>query len=582
MLRVIKQKAMDQDEEMSTRKQRESPKSFNLQKVTEKLVSHVPVSVGSRTCASSANSSISSKADDEDGTQKCEVRTNTTSPVSAYASSKDSQKESLGKTNAAFSDALPPNLTTSVERPKKARKVSLELSERNNANTSESKSKKPRLGGGPIHQNSMPVAPFLPPFLLLARDQDELALSRLHVFVRNQIEVFTATPAELAQPAPGRKQPIQLHQVGLRCIHCRHLPNRKRVKRAVCYPSSLGRVYHSVSDMKFDHFSKCRELPADLRAVFETLKTEGRKSNEKKNKSAFSSTAQYYHDSALQMGMVNGSGGIFLAPPSSQLAAQFMRLQSSFTSRQGVIMESLIRTFPVHNLGPNPKQFLDGISGNLRPEILMTAIARPGDATEVVTPAPQATSRDQTAVPLAEEEDRDNLNPLHCFVRQQVEIFSADKNDMSAPAPGRKQRILLGQVGIRCKHCVKLPPKDRVKRAVCYPPSVGGIYHSVSNMKFDHFGICRGLPPHSRELFTKLKSSCGQHYSPRRSSSSTTAQYYEKSALRKGLTDTQTGIRFRTAKLTVEETPVASPATQKAILSPGMSALMVAASQASV
>lgn len=36
----------------------------------------------------------------------------------------------------------------------------------------------------------------------------------LHVFIWNQIEVFTATATELAEPGTGRKQ-IQLNQVGL-------------------------------------------------------------------------------------------------------------------------------------------------------------------------------------------------------------------------------------------------------------------------------------------------------------------------------------------------------------------------------
>ena len=66
------------------------------------------------------------------------------------------------------------------------------------------------------------------------------------------------------------------------------------------------------------------------------------------------------------------------------------------------------------------------------------------------------------------------------------------------------------------------------ERAICYPPSVEGIYHSVSNMKFDHFGKCRGLPPQAREEFTSLKSSCsrkgtaGNNSSSRGSSSSHT------------------------------------------------------------
>ena len=82
----------------------------------------------------------------------------------------------------------------------------------------ERQSKKPRLEEAPV---------------LLGRDDADsaLPLKPLHAFIRQQIEVFSATPLELNQPAPGRKQAIQLGQVGIRCRHCSHLPVRNRVKR---------------------------------------------------------------------------------------------------------------------------------------------------------------------------------------------------------------------------------------------------------------------------------------------------------------------------------------------------------------
>jgi hypothetical protein len=167
-----------------------------------------------------------------------------------------------------------------------------------------------------------------------------------------------------------------------------------------------------------------------------------------------------------------------------------------------------------------------------------------------------------------------------------VEVFTADKNDIAAPAPGRKTRVVLGQVGIRCTHCAKLPVKQRVKRAVCYPPSVGGIYHSVSNMKFDHFGLCRALPPQAREEFTTLKSSCsrrgtaGNNSSRGGGSASSTAQYYNESAIRKGLVDSNAGIRFRTVQQQQARENQDLPLAQRQQLPTGMSALMMAASQA--
>jgi hypothetical protein len=136
----------------------------------------------------------------------------------------------------------------------------------------------------------------------LAQPDDASFLNPLHVFVRKQIEVFTATEREISQPAPGRKVAIRLHQVGLRCIHCKTLPSKARVKRSTCYPSSVGRVYHSVSDMKFDHFPSCKGFTNELRVEFDSLKAQNRKPGKETQGYGRSSTSQYYHDSARMMG----------------------------------------------------------------------------------------------------------------------------------------------------------------------------------------------------------------------------------------------------------------------------------------
>ena len=70
-------------------------------------------------------------------------------------------------------------------------------------------------------------------------------------------------------------------------------------------------------------------------------------------------------------------------------------------------------------------------------------------------------------------------------------------------------------------------------------------------MKFDHFGVCHGLPPSEREEFTKLKASCSQKGVKRKrtgmgcTTANSTGQYYRDSAVYElGLVDTDKGIRF--------------------------------------
>lgn len=555
----------------------------------------------------------------------------------------------------------------------------------------------------------------LQPLLLLAHPTDASVLSPLHVFVRQQVEVFTATDQDICQPAPGRKNRVQLHQVGLRCIHCRDVPPRDRVKRAVCYPSSVGRVYHSVSDMKFDHFTNCKAFPAHVRARFQELKVESKQKRSSSSKAPkapsymFSSTAQCYHDAACKMGMVDAKGGLFMTkdlrlpddasivttndsnnmnnnmwdhhsdPSRHHHQQQHQQLfhASSFvsggataaaaampepcvdiaaTSRIPILPKlihnnttplpfvidgySMAAAFPMGlaaaTQSPNLLSNLQNNNGNAimsslasylytlnscpiqseskidqRVQQPIAAPASPPVARNVAcsTTATATSSRSSTrrgwrlTAPL----DEQHLNPLHCFVRRHIELFVADKDDMAAPAPGRKTRVVLGQVGLRCIHCTNLHPKDRVKRAVCYPAAVGGIYHSVSNMKFDHFDKCRGLPETDRAIFTALRSSCGRH-GPRSSSgsvasnnvavagaaanSNSTAQYYHDSAFVLGLIDTDTGMRFQhcdvpshvaLANYAMHETAIAPKQDDPSQLhhktaTDGISALMIAAS----
>ena len=141
------------------------------------------------------------------------------------------------------------------------------------------------------------------------------------------IEVFTATKEDVDAPAPGRKQAIVVGQVGLRCIHCRHTTkSSERVKRAVCYPSSIKRIYRSVIDMKLDHFLHCKFVPVTLKDRLIALKANNTRST--------GTTMQYFIKAATSLGMIDANSGVRLKeivpalpppPPSSVEAVQPVR-----------------------------------------------------------------------------------------------------------------------------------------------------------------------------------------------------------------------------------------------------------------
>jgi hypothetical protein len=78
-------------------------------------------------------------------------------------------------------------------------------------------------------------------------------------------------------------------------------------------------------------------------------------------------------------------------------------------------------------------------------------------------------------LPLAMPMDKDWLTPLHCFVRRHcVEVFSASHDDVATPSKGKRKPLHVGQVGIRCPHCIAPPDAvgQRERGSVYYPNTI--------------------------------------------------------------------------------------------------------------
>ena len=639
MLRVMKQKVKSSVSEESSRQSGASsareesllPDSDDYKQQIPMVFANVPhsISVPWTKGPESSSSSISSEGLHIMAPLTRVSEDETTSGVRVLVTTEDSPTASSIQPGKKHTSTHPNGIQESSFEHTFARKVSTsEIDE--NESVPSAKRRRMSIDSTPA------TTAALPSVRLLAMPEDSSILNSLHTFCRMQIEVFTATPVDMAQPAPGRKTPIKLHQVGLRCIHCRHMVARDRVKRAVCYPRSVNRIYHSVSDMKFDHFSQCRGFSPDMRAKFEALREECKRRSERKDTNGNgggSSTAQYYHDAACKMGLVDSkeNDGIFMAgqvldhrqlpaslvneavrtntkPPSKSIC----ETSRATTEKKPLVCDTILPKQPTtsNQQPPFPTSFPvltpqvlamyqslqncgDGSGGVLPNEIKVqqqpvpTPIYPPLNGVSAFSVPTQQSTVMTMALPsndkmclLAMPEDPAFLNGLHCFVRRNVEVFIATKEDASAPSPGRRTRVKVGQVGLRCIFCSRLPHKDRVKRAVCYPPSVGGIYHSVSNMKFDHFGNCKGLTPEARLEFVRLKSSSGRRNTPSsngsRSGTSSTAQYYEESAARLGLIDGDGGIQFRNQDAGTIGSNGGESATD------GISALMIAATNPTV
>ena len=105
----------------------------------------------------------------------------------------------------------------------------------------------------------------------LSAPDDVHWLSNYLCFVREKcVEVFEADDAELAWRSNANV--INPRQVGIRCRYCAHIHQRDRAGRSTSFPSSLSRIYQSLTMMLREHFPTCTEMPPAIKERFLALK----------------------------------------------------------------------------------------------------------------------------------------------------------------------------------------------------------------------------------------------------------------------------------------------------------------------
>lgn len=400
--------------------------------------------------------------------------------------------------------------------------------------------------------------------LLLAMPQDRHCLSETLCIVRNNVEVFTATEADINAPAPGRKRPIQVGQVGLRCVYCRMCNQRDRVKRATCFPSSMKRIYRAVIDMKLDHFKNCPYVPSGLKGRLDQLQAGSTRST--------GMTVQYFVKSAKELGMMdNEEDGVSidlkrvgiakiseqdynassplppppLPPPplpaismerdtTAPYKADALDSHAHHKPKKGKRQQQQ-KPRKQNNQPPPPQMGLPTITQNA-PCSTLPFEARDGMATSFAPQLPE--KRYSGKVLLSLPDDENFLSPLRCFLRMNVCAFTASAHDIAVRTP-TTFAVRVGQVGVGCVHCLAVPPKARSNRAVCFPFAMSRIYQSVADIQRFHLGECRMMPPNVRAEFLRLQSE-----SAKGSRGLATRTYWIDSAKKIGLADGSAGMYF--------------------------------------
>jgi hypothetical protein len=123
--------------------------------------------------------------------------------------------------------------------------------------------------------------------------EDDDVLSPLHCFMRRYcVEAFSATAEDVAIPRYGKSHgfKVEIGQVGIRCLHCKACAPGKRAERAVCYPSSLRNIYHSIETWQRRHSLVCKKItPWVRKSIMELMES---------SKTRAGGRRQYWEDSA--------------------------------------------------------------------------------------------------------------------------------------------------------------------------------------------------------------------------------------------------------------------------------------------
>ena len=159
---------------------------------------------------------------------------------------------------------------------------------------------------------------------------------------------------------------------------------------------------------------------------------------------------------------------------------------------------------------------------------------------------------------IAMPEDKLYLSELQCWVRQNLEIFSATTQDiaLSSYGGGRRASVVLGKIGVRCVHCAAVAvqslsagseSKQRFvwpTAALSYPFNLNGLYTACTQKPHLHFNHCPYLPPEEKDRLKALTQIAADRPTKRARNGVPGAMYYVVAAKRIGLLEVEDGMRF--------------------------------------
>jgi len=279
----------------------------------------------------------------------------------------------------------------------------------------------------------------------LAMSEDEEWLTPLHCFVRKYcVEAFVATNKDVAAPCMGKRTPVSMGQVGIRCHYCSpdRLANSDAARsreNGVVYPSTVSRIYNSSINLLQRHLRSCPFVPPEVLAKYEDLKVSNARSGASK---------KFWSDSAQRLGLWDAPDGIRLD-------------------------QAVHRTHRLKNSRAGPQGSASGNAGSL-------ANAEPSCA-PVVTPSDKRSTTSFT---------------YHLMLQTTPCVFT------EADRLGRRRSLRIGFSGLACRHCFGVYGSGRF-----FPSSVKTMADASKTLDvlYKHVMRCAKCPDNVKTVLMNLR-----------------------------------------------------------------------------
>jgi hypothetical protein len=378
----------------------------------------------------------------------------------------------------------------------------------------------PHMSNGPyaLMDNPMP----------LAMPSDKDWLTPLHCFVRRHcVEVFTATDMDVATPSKGKRKPIHVGQVGIRCPHCHQeqppaaeQPHRDslgqsssssktRERGSVYYPTTISSIYNATMNLLQRHLHNCTAVPEDIMQRYEALKADDARSGTSK---------RYWIESALSLGLVDTLTGIrfsALRPPplpsltreqnTTGLNAQRRNSNEFFSSTSNAVELNDDSADAAQSAGSDKPAATGKKSKSSKNSPSKGGSAKSaGDVTTDLhtEDMPEYTGEDHLAnsAPLVSPEDKSYSTAFsfHLLSQMQPCVFT------EADRLGKRKGLPPGFPGLACRHCFGGYGSGRF-----FPSSIKTLSDTSKtlNVLYNHMMRCRKCPQDVRKMLQDLRSS---------------------------------------------------------------------------